>query len=172
MQTRKLIWLGALGMLIALVYAQTVTVRGAVGFGAAGAPDAEHPNARFNFHVVQISYNDQTHLRGHFDFTFRGERLVGITMRKAARFGANMETGVAEFSGPGMIVVRTREGVRRARGIVFVRVQDNRGPRDTEGDPDTIAVGFRLRPDADPIFTYRGVVKAGDIKVFQRTGER
>lgn len=50
MQTRKLIWLGALGTLAALVYAQTVTVRGAVGGGAAWAPDAEHPNARFNFH--------------------------------------------------------------------------------------------------------------------------
>jgi len=76
-------------------------------------------------------------------------------MREVARFGANTEAGVAEFSGPGMIVVRTREGVRRERGIVFVRVQDNRGPRDTEGDPDTLAVGFRLRPDADLIRVLR-----------------
>lgn len=172
MSKRKLLWLGALGAIVAIAFAQSMTVRGAVGHGAAGAPDAGRPNAHFNFHVAQFTYNDQTRVRGQFNFSFRGERLVEISMHEVARFGANMDTGVAEFSGPAIAVIRTPNGVRRERGIAFVRVQDNRGPGQSEGDPDTIAVGFRLRPDADPIFTYRGVVKVGDIKVFERTGSR
>ena len=172
MSNRKLLWLCALGAIAAIAFAQTVTVRGAAGRGAAGAPNADRPNARFDFHVAQFTYNDQTRVRGQFNFSFRGERLVEIAIREVGRFGANMDTGVAEFSGPAIAVIRTREGVRRERGIAFVRVQDHRGPDQTEGDPDTITVAFRPRPDADPIFTYRGVVKAGDIKVFERTGSR
>lgn len=169
---RKLMWLGAFGALVALVYAQTFIVRGAVGMGTAGAPDAERPNARFHFHVAQISYNDQVRLRGCFTFAFRGERLVEINMREVARFAANLETGVAEFAGPGVATIRTPSGIRRERGIVSVRVQDNRGPNEPGGDPDTIAVAFRLNPDAPPIFTYRGVVKRGDIRVFEESRSR
>jgi hypothetical protein len=52
---RKLIWLTAIGAVMALAYAQSVTIRGAIGFGLAGAPDAERPNAQFNFSVKQAS---------------------------------------------------------------------------------------------------------------------
>lgn len=167
MMNRKLMWLGALGALVALVYAQTIIVRGAVGMGTAGAPDSTRPNARFNFRVVQISYNDQVRLRGYFAFGFRGERLVDINMREVARFSANLETGVAEFAGPGVATIRTPSGIRRERGIVFVKVQDNRGPNEPNNDPDTLTVAFRVNLDTPPIFTYRGVVKQGDIRVFE-----
>ena len=54
---RKLIWLTAIGAVVAVVYAQSLTVRGVLSFGLAGAPDAERPNAQFNFSVKQAEYN-------------------------------------------------------------------------------------------------------------------
>ncbi len=81
---RKLMWLTAIGAVMALAYAQSVTVRGAVGQGLAGAPDAERPNAQFNFSVKQAEYNGQTRLGGGFAIEVReANRLVSIQMANA-----------------------------------------------------------------------------------------
>lgn len=171
---RKLIWLTAIGAVMALAYAQSVTIRGAIGFGLAGAPDAERPNAQFNFSVKQAEYNGQTRLGGGFAIEVReANRLVSIQMANAQRLAVDIENKRAIFSGPAVAVVRTRQGVERARGVVAVRVGDNRTPRDTQGDPDTIAVAFFTNPDSEePAYTYRGVVRRGDIVVFEETRSR
>ncbi len=170
---RKLLWLVAVGAVAALAYAQTVTVRGAAGFGLAGAPDAERPNARFRFAVKELVYNNQSRLGGSFEIEVRGENgLTALYMPNAGSLSVDSEDGTATFSGRGWAVHRTRQGVRRVQGIVSVRVEDNRPYGSTEGDPDRIAVEFRTAPDAEPVFTYQGVVLRGDIRVFEETRSR
>jgi len=171
---RKLIWLTAIGAVVAVAYAQSLTIRGALGFGLAGAPDAERPNAQFNFSVKQAEYNGQTRLGGGFAIEVReANRLVSIQMANAQRLAVDIENKRAVFSGPAVAVVRTRQGVERARGVVVVTVDDNRNWRSREGDPDTIAVAFFTNPDSEePAYTYRGVVRRGDIVVFEETRSR
>ncbi len=170
---RNLLWLVAVGAVTALVYAQTATLRGAAGHGMAGAPDAERPNAQFRFAVKELVFNNQSRLGGGFEIEVRGENgLTVLHMPNVASLSVDAANGIATFSGRGWAAQRTRQGVRRTRGIVFVRVEDNRSPGSTEGDPDTIAVAFRTAPDADPVFTYEGVVLRGDIRVFEETRSR
>lgn len=171
---RKLLWITAIGAVVALAYAQSLTVRGAFGFGYAGAPDAGRPNAQFRFSVKQAEYNGQTRMRGSFGIEVREQnRLVAIQMPEVRRLAVDIENKRAAFSGPAVAVVRTRQGVERARGVVVVRVGDLRNPRDGEGDPDTIAVAFFANPDStEPTYTYRGVVLRGDIVVFEETRSR
>lgn len=170
---RKLLWLVAIGAVAAFAYAQTATLRAAVGQGLAGAPDAERPNAQFRFAVKQVEFNGQSHTGGGFDIEVRGDNSVtGVHLTRVANLSVDAENGVATFSGRGWAAQRTRQGVRRTQGIVTVRVADNRDASSTEGDPDTIAVAFRTAPDADPVFTYRGVVQRGDIRVIEETRSR
>ncbi len=166
----KLMWLVAVGALAVFAYAQfSGTIRGAAGAGMAGPPDSDTVNARFQFWVGSATYNDQTRLRGNFAIAVRGEQsLTEIAMREPRRFEVDVENGTAVFSGPAVLSTRTRTGAERTRGMVVVRVADRRGP-DQQGDPDTISVAFFTNPDSDPAFTYRGVVKRGDIRVFSRS---
>jgi hypothetical protein len=145
-----------------------------LGLGLAGAPDAERPNAQFNFSVKQAEYNGQTRLGGGFAIEVReANRLVSIQMANAQRLAVDIENKRAVFSGPAVAVQRTRTGVERARGVVVVRVGDNRTPRETAGNPDTIAVAFFTNPDSEePAYTYRGAVRRGDIVVFEETRSR
>lgn len=168
---RKLLWLVAIGAVAALAYAQTVTVRGAIGMGVAGAQNA--PNAQFRFLAKQVVFNDQSRTGGSFGIEVRGENAITVVhLPNVDRLEVDAENGVAVFSGRGWIVQRTRQGVRRTQGIVTVRVADNRDAGSTDGDPDTIEVAFRTAPDAEPAFTYRGVVLRGDIRVFEETRSR
>lgn len=170
---RKLLWLVAIGAVAAFAYAQTATLRAAVGQGLAGAPDAERPNAQFRFAVKQAEFNGQSRTGGGFDIEVRGDNSVTVVhLTQVASVSIDAENGVATFSGRGWAAQRTRQGVRRTQGIVTVRVADNRDADSTEGDPDTIAVAFRTAPDADPVFTYSGVVKRGDIRVIEETRSR
>ncbi len=163
---RKLMWLTAIGALAAFAYAQISAV-GAVGAGFAGAPDAEQPNARFGFKVAQVEARGQTYLRGNFGFAFRGERgMVEINMSSLRNLEVDTENKVATFTGPAIATVRTNAGLRRERGVVIVRVEDNRPARSEEGDPDTIGVRFAVPNNENGFtFSYRGVVKRGDILV-------
>jgi hypothetical protein len=171
---RKLMWLTALGAVAALAYAQTITIRGAIGQGLAGAPDSERPNAHFSFSVRQAEHNGQSQLGGSFAIEVReANRLVTVLMPNAQRLSVDIANKRATFSGPAVAVLRTRQGVERARGVVVVRVEDNRSPRDTEGSPDTIAVAFFTNPDSEePAYTFRGTVRRGDIVVFEETRSR
>ena len=171
---RKLIWLTAIGAVMALAYAQSVTVRGAVGQGLAGAPDAERPNAQFAVSVTQYEYNGQTRTGGSFAFQARtADAYVGIQMPRVESFTVDAENKVAEIQGVAYAIQRTRQGVQRTRGVVVVTVDDNRNWRGREGDPDTIAVAFFTNPDSEePAYTYRGVVRRGDIVVFEEIRSR
>jgi hypothetical protein len=81
---RKLVWLTAIGAVMALAYAQSVTIRGAIGFGLAGAPDAERPNAQFHFSVKQVEFNNQSRLGGGFAIEVReANRLVSRSLKSA-----------------------------------------------------------------------------------------
>ncbi|GIV09758.1 MAG: hypothetical protein KatS3mg019_1849 [Fimbriimonadales bacterium] len=170
---RKLLWLIAVGAVAAFAYAQTATIRGAFGAGMAGVPDAERPNAQFRFSVKELEYNGQTRRGGSFEIEVRGENGVTIVaMTQPAQISVDTENSVATFAGRGTAMQRNRQGVRRVQGFVTVRVADNRDADSTDGDPDTIAVAFRTAPDAEPMFTYRGIVKRGDIRVFEGTRSR
>lgn len=170
---RTLLWLVAIGAIAALAYAQTASARGALGQGLAGAPDSDRPNAQFRFAVSEVNFNGRTRLNGGFQIEVRGEEAVTVVhLPNVERLAVDVESGVATFSGRGWAVQRTRQGMRRVQGFVLVRVEDNRAADSTEGDPDRIAVAFRTAPDAEPAFTYRGVVLRGDIRVFAETRTR
>jgi hypothetical protein len=170
---RKLMWSALLALASAVVMAQTCVVEGAFGAGAAGAPDADRPNAHFGLNVIHAACGDREFQAGSFRFTTRQEnRIVEIQMVRLTRLEVDIENHVAAFAGPAVMTVRTREGVRQVRGIVRVLVRDNR-PRDSqEGDPDGIGVQFFVPDRTDPVFTYRGVVKQGDILVFHQERSR
>ncbi len=152
-------------------YAQiSGSVRGATGAGLAGAPDSETPNARFQFHVGSATFNNPTRTHGNLAIAVRGDQsLTDIQLRELRRLDVDAENGTARFSGSAVLTARSRTGAQRTQGVVVVRVADNRGPGQTEGAPDTISVAFFTNPDSDPVFTYSGVVKQGDIKGFSRS---
>ncbi|MGQ9902038.1 MAG: hypothetical protein ACUVR1_07475 [Fimbriimonadales bacterium] len=171
---QRLIWITAISAVAAIAYAQALTVRGAFGFGYAGAPDADRPNAQFSFSVKQAEFNAQTRLGGGFAITVRdSDQLVTIYMPKVEQLTVDTENKQAEFSGAAYAFVRTRQGYQRARGTLVVSVADLRNPRDGEGDPDTITVAFYTDSDSEePTYTYQGVVLRGDIVVFEETRSR
>ncbi len=63
---RHLIWLTAIGAVVAVAYAQSVIVRGAYGLGFASGSDAERPDALFHFSVRQVEANGEIRNGGFF----------------------------------------------------------------------------------------------------------
>jgi polyisoprenoid-binding protein YceI len=166
---RKVAWLTALMALTsALTLAQTFTVKGAFGSGAAGAPDSDQANAFFSFAVAQISFGNQSWQGGWFTLTTRqGDQLVSVTMYRLTDLTVDTSAHTASFSGQAVLLVRSRTGFERVRGTVQVSVADNRS-RDGSGDPDTLEVSFSDE-DGNAVFSYSGEVKRGDIAVFERS---
>ncbi|GBC93427.1 hypothetical protein HRbin15_01918 [bacterium HR15] len=164
---RRVAWLGALMVLTsAFALAQTFTVRGAFGAGAAGAPDSDQPNAFFSFGVAKISYGDRSWQGGWFSLTTRQDsQLVSLVMFRLEELSVDTAAHTASFSGQAILTVRTRTGFERVRGTVQVSVADNRS-RDGSGDPDTLEVTF-VDQDGNTVFSYSGEVKRGDIAVFE-----
>ncbi len=173
MMKLKSLWVIALSAVTAMAFSQSLTVRGTSGFGFAGAPDTDRPNAKFQFSVTEFEYNGQTRLFGSFSVEVRGpDGVTVIYLPRAGELAVDAENKVAEFSGNAWAVHYSRRGIRRTQGFVSVRVVDNREPRNTQGDPDTLEVAFYTDPDADPVFSYAGVVLRGDILVYERTYSR
>ncbi len=164
---RRVAWLGALMVLTsALALAQTFTVKGAFGAGAAGAPDSDQPNAFFSLGVAQFTFGPRSWQGGWFSLTTRQDnQLVSIAMFRLDELTVDMETRTASFSGQAVLIRRTRTGFERVRGTVEVSVADNRS-RDGSGDPDTLSVSF-FDEDGNEVFSYSGEVKRGDIAVFE-----
>ena len=120
--------------------------------------------------MKQYEYNGQARTGGSFAFQTRtADAYVGIQMPRVESFTVDAENKAAEFRGVAYAIQRTRQGVQRARGVVVVQVDDNRNPRNRQGDPDTIRVAFYTDENSDPVFTYEGVVLLGDILVYERT---
>ena len=82
----------------------------------------------------------------------------------------------AQFSGPAIAVDRSRPSVRWQQGVAKVEVVDNSPRQHPDSTParDTIRVDFYLPETSEPAFTYtyRGVVRRGDIVVFEETRSR
>jgi polyisoprenoid-binding protein YceI len=169
---RKVAWLGALMALTsALALAQTFSVKGASGAGAAGPADSDQIDAFFSFSVAQISYGDRSWQGGWFTLTTRQDnQVISVAMYRLTAFTVDTNARTASFSGQAVLVVRTRTGFERIRGTVQVSVADNRS-RDGNGDPDTLEVVF-FDEDGNEVFSYSGTVKRGDIAVFERSARR
>ncbi len=167
MMKHRVMWLLGAVALVVVAYAQiSFGVRGAIGFGSAGPADSDTVNARFGFSVAEYTFRNQSRLSGYFSMIVREEQAIkSVNMYALRRLTVNLENRTATFSGPAVLGTRSRTGFQRTQGVVVVQVVDNRSPRDPGGSPDTISVAFYTNPDADPVFTYQGVVKQGDIRV-------
>jgi polyisoprenoid-binding protein YceI len=169
---RKVAWLTALMALTsALALAQTFTVKGASGAGAAGPPDSDQIDAFFSFSVSQISHGDRSWQGGWFTLTTRQDnQVISVAMYRLTALTVDTNARTASFSGQAVLVVRTRTGFERIRGTIQVSVSDRRS-RDGSGDADTLSVSF-VDEDGNERFSYSGEVKRGDIAVFARSARR
>ncbi len=168
---RKWLWLGMVALAVA-GFAQTFTVIGSSGWGA--AVNADGKPAHFRYEVRKVTSNDTGRqiLEGFFRFAVlnRQERAeVTIDLVRLAAYWQRLtpDQKVAEFQGPAVLSVLTPRGGRRVRGQLTVLVRDNRPPGAQEGAPDEIAVRF-VAGDASKPFVFRGKVMRGDIVVYER----
>jgi len=165
---RKLWWISLLAIALPVV-AQDGSAEGAIGYGAASNNNTGDPNAHFRLAVRRMTWGDHSRVGGEFHMRARDvehQRAIEIAMPHAARLDVGEHT--AAFGGPAVLTATTRQGTRRVRGHVVVRVADNRAAGSTEGDPDGLSVQFFTEQNTDPVFAYRGRVVRGDIVVFHR----
>lgn len=173
MRIWKYLMFGSLAVLGAIGIAQGPN-QVPVGIGAVGrglAANQEGHRAEFNFEANKRLVQGQEVVRGRLELTVVNpdpNRVVKIKMAEARMLVVN--GNVCEFSGPGMIHIRTPEGWRDFPGRVSARVADNRPPI-AEGEQvnlgdnlDAIHVRFD-RPNVAQPFQYGGKVVRGDIKV-------
>jgi len=171
---RKLIWLTAIGAVVAVAYAQSLIVRGAYGLGFASSPNAERPDALFHFSVRQVEANGEIRNGGFFSIEAYSATggVVHVYISQVRDIRVNMSERKAEFSGPAIAVDRSRPVVRWQRGVAKVEVVDN-SPRQHPGSTparDTIRVEFYPPEASEPAFTYTGAVRRGDIVVYEISG--
>lgn len=156
---------------VALALAQNATVIGAKGEGLARSEDGR--NGKFKFNMAKAARpNGAFRIEGQLRFesnvapnTGNPGRHVVIEMGDAKQL--SKENKVVEFGGPGVIVVRTRDGVVRHEGRVSVRVEDRRSVDQKLGMPDYFRIGFAVQ-NSDAFFRFDGKVVRGDILVFKR----
>lgn len=155
-----------------IAFAQGPGVHVAKGEGAARTEDGRHGQFRFEAKKA-VRPNGTSEVGG--SLTFRSEtpatptqpaRLVVIELPRVQRFGST--ENVAEFGGPGVISIRTRQGVTRHQGKVGVRVEDNRRPTDpNQARPDVFGIKFEV-PNTNHTYEFLGKVGRGDIAVQHR----
>lgn len=169
---RHIVWFGALMVLTsAFAMAQSFTMQGAWGFGAAGPADSDQANAFFAFQVNQFTFGGRSYQWGWFGVNIRQDnQYISVTMTRLEEATIDTENQTATFSGSGYYIVRTRTGYERMRGTVVVSVADNRA-WNGEGDPDTLEVTF-YDSEGNAVFTYSAEVKRGDIRVFSYSRNR
>ena len=153
--------------LASLAMAQNLGVVGAKGEGATRSEDGRA--AKFNFDVKKVfrpngSFEVGGRLRFETVKNDRDARHVLIEMQ-AREFGRN--ENIAEFAGPGVIVVRSGREVVRKEGRVSVRVVDNKRPNVNEGRPDQFGIRFNVA-NSDAFYNFVGPVLRGDLVVYAR----
>jgi hypothetical protein len=168
---RKFIWAAISLALVSLALAQVVMLQGAKGEGAARAEDGRIGLFRFDVKKYFLA-SGRTEVDGPLRFesgptaTSHDPRHVVIEMAHARHFGKH--ENVAEFGGPGVMAIRTADGVHHREGRVVVRVQDNRRPTDPNFEhPDTFAIKFYVT-NTDIVFGFAGRVLRGDLMVYHR----
>ena len=167
---RHLIWLTAIGAVVAVAYAQSVIVRGAYGLGFASGSNAERPDALFHFSVRQVEANSEIRNGGFFSIeVYSATGVVHVYIPRVRDIEVNMSQRKAQFSGSAIAVDRSRPVVRWQRGVAKVEVVDNSPRQHPDSTParDTIRVDFYLPETSEPAFTYTGAVRRGDIVVYE-----
>jgi hypothetical protein len=165
---RHLIWLTAIGAVVAVAYAQSVIVRGAYGLGFASGSNAERPDALFHFSVRQVEANGEIRNGGFFSIeVYSATEVVQVYIPQVRDIEVNKSERKAQFSGRAIAVVRSRPSVRWQQGVAKVEVVDNSPRPRPDSPPDTIRVNFYLPEASEPTFTYIGAVRRGDIVVFE-----
>jgi hypothetical protein len=165
---RKLMWLTAIGAVVAVAYAQSAIVRGSYGLGLASSANAERPDAQFNFSVRQVVANGETRNGGFFSIeAYSATEVVQVYIPQVRDIEVNKSERKAQFSGRAIAVVRSRPSVRWQQGVAKVEVVDNSPRPRPDSPPDTIRVNFYLPEASEPTFTYIGAVRRGDIVVYE-----
>jgi hypothetical protein len=165
---RHLIWLTAIGAVVAVAYAQSVIVRGAYGLGFASGSNSERPDALFHFSVRQVEANGEIRNSGFFSIeAYSATGVVHVYIPRVRDIEVNMSERKAQFSGPAIAVDRSRPVVRWQQGVAKVEVVDNSPRPRPDSTPDTIRVNFYLPEASEPTFTYIGAVRRGDIVVYE-----
>jgi hypothetical protein len=165
---RKLMWLTAIGAVVAVAYAQSVIVRGAYGLGFASGSNAERPDALFHFSVRQVEANGEIRNSGFFSIeAYSATGVVHVYIPRVRDIEVNMSERKAQFSGPAIAVDRSRPVVRWQQGVAKVEVVDNSPRPRPDSTPDTIRVDFYLPETSEPAFTYTGAARRGDLVVYE-----
>ncbi len=165
------LWAGVL-FLAASAFAQTLTVTGSTGWGAAVNENGTPGLFRYDVRKVIHHATQREVLQGTFHFATgnrEGRTEVTITLVRVAAYAQRTtDQGlVAEFRGPAMLSVSSPRGGKRILGELMVLVKDNRPPNVQEGTADAIALRFISR-DTDKPFVFRGHLVRGDIVIFER----
>lgn len=158
-------------MVAALALAQNAGVVGAKGEGIARSEDGR--TGKFAFQMAKATRpNGESKIEGRLRFESnvpnvgdRPGRHVVIEMGNARVLGKH--ENVVEFGGPGMIIVRTHDGVVRKEGRVSVRVQDRKRPDANRDRQDLFRIRFDVA-NSDGFYQFDGAVARGDIQVFMR----
>ncbi|NUL82774.1 MAG: hypothetical protein HUU60_08650 [Armatimonadetes bacterium] len=136
--------------------------------GRGTAMSENNRRGEFDFTAMKQVCGDVTRIGGNLSFVEMASNVTGrhveIRLPNVREF--HSDGNVAEFSGPGVMILRTRDGLRRFEGIVHARVQDNRRPGGA-GKPDTITLRF-VGNSANAAYSFAGSVGRGDIVVGQR----
>jgi hypothetical protein len=97
---RKLMWLTAIGAVVAVAYAQSVIVRGAYGLGFASGSNAERPDALFHFSVRQVEANGEIRNGGFFSIeAYSATGVVHVYIPQVRDIEVNKSERKAQFSG-------------------------------------------------------------------------
>ncbi len=155
---------------LAVVALAATTITGAIGKGVAVNGDGH--NAGFDFEVAKTVAGDgSVRYGGRFNFTTRvappnePPAIIGVLIGLLRQF--NKTGHAASFGGSGVISVQTATALHRYEGTVAVVVNDRHDPEHNTGDPDQITVIFTPRHDG-PTFRWSGLVRNGDLHVFER----
>lgn len=171
---RKVWWLLALLAITAVVYAQVVRVVGARGFGFAGPENNNLIDSQFMFQVYRALRPDTlpNPIRGAFQFNALQSstvRRVSINVPRIRSLEVDLERRTATFSGPATAILPFANATQRVTGFARIYVEDNTRPDRASDTPDFLRVEFFTTNSSTPNFVYEGVVKRGDIEVFELT---
>ncbi len=152
----------------AIAIAQPAPIAATHGRGV--AENADGKRAEFRFEVRKADFNGTVRTNGNIEFntavgTAASARRITIRTREIMNLGVN--GNVAEFGGPGVMVIRNSNGrVEEVRGRITVRVQDDvvPGQPNPNNDNDDFKITFARQNSTAP-YIWEGMVKRGDIVV-------
>ncbi len=164
---RTKLWLVLPLALASIALAQNAGVQGARGEGAARSEDGRVGKFRFEVKKSQRPGGEPV-VGGNMRFeseppTREGRHVLieGRALRYAGR------ENVAEFGGPGIIVIRSGEHHVRHEGHWMSRVVDNRRPEAVRLRPDQFRIRFEVA-NSDVFYEFEGAVLRGDLAVHNR----